>query len=119
MIFTTNLYESVVFAQACARLGCVHYMLNATFTVSEVISQLESFNPHLIFTMSHVPHAEENNNKEVKWTPTKDVLSQAFAKIKSDSDFRPNSAKIVYTIASRNLSTSEVPSHWTDFSQLV
>ena len=35
MIFTTNIYESNVFANACARLGCVHYMMNATASVKE------------------------------------------------------------------------------------
>ena len=99
MIFTTNLYESIVFAQACARLGCVHYLLNATTSVAELASQLESFNPHLIFTMSHIPLTEQTSSNELKWAPTKEIIGQAFSKIRPESDFSPNSVKIIYTLS--------------------
>ena len=54
IIFTSNLYESLVVTLACARAGFIHFNVDAGHSTEELANQINYFKPHAMFVMSHI-----------------------------------------------------------------
>ena len=61
LLYTSNLYESLVATLACARIGCLHFLLCTSYPAYDLAQQINAFKPRAMFIMSHIINEFDGN----------------------------------------------------------
>ena len=109
-VFTSNIYEAIVAALACARIGCIHYLLNSATPAKDVATQIDAFKPQLIFTTSHIYDSDSGIA-----LPTKNMIALIDKSIKDTETW----SKMRFIYVSNTDRKNEVPDEWTNYSDLI